>query len=203
MRRLALLVSAVAVVLPLGLAAPPPASACAGCGPSWAELKASHLIALAWYRGRSGSRLVFDVVDVLKGPEARTLRLVPWNGLPGPSPWGRWLLLPEGDGITGGFRVSANGTVTSALTGEGQPADYPATLAAWYRALGLRPPDTSTAAAPLAPPSPAPGRPAPLLLAAALAGGWAMLRRLGGARPLARRRQRAGSRSASEAPPSP
>lgn len=185
-RRIALVLAVVALALSAGLAAPSPASACVGCDTTFREfVDGSPSIVLASYRGRVGSHVVFDVIDVLKGPALRTVRFEPTDFSPGPRPWGRWLLAPAGDLPVGGvmdgglmvegFRVSAGGTVTNTLPGEGAVNVYPHTLAGWYRALGLRLPDTATA--PVAAP-PAPLRaPVVLLAGAGLLGALLALRR--------------------------
>jgi len=188
MRRIALLVALLAATLGLGLAGPPPAAACVGCATQFKEfVDGNSPIVLARYRGRSVSGVLFDVIDVLKGTSMRTLLFRATDTLPGPQPSGRWLLAPQQYRPVGGvvdcgvmadgFRVGADGTVTNAQGGEGAVVGYPRTLAGWYRALGLRPPDTSTAAEAPVQPAPGPALPATLLLAAALAGAGAALRR--------------------------
>jgi hypothetical protein len=177
MRRVAHLIAAVAV-LAAGLATPPSAAACVGCDVTFeALIRSSPSIVLAEYRGVSRSRAVFEVIDVLKGPRIQSIRLEPTVGLPGRRPWGRWLLFPSQGVMDVGFRVGTTGTVTNALTGEGQTNVYPGTLAGWYRALGLRLPDTSSAAGPPGPTAPGQSLPAPPLLAAAFLGAAAALRR--------------------------
>lgn len=170
MRRLLLLAALATTVLLAGLAVPRPAVACTGCSPSWEELRDSPVIVLAQYRGRSGFRITFDIIDVLKGPEVRTLHLNSGNGMPPGSPYGRWLLIPDGIHLSYAFRVSEWGAVRNGWTGEGEPRGYPRTLAGWYRALGLAVPDTaSLPAAQLAPGSRGPAGPL-VLLAGALLG---------------------------------
>jgi hypothetical protein len=188
MRRIGLLVSSFAVTLGLGLAGPPPAAACVGCSTTFKELvDGSPSIVLANYRGRSGSHVMFDVIDVLKGPDIRSVLFLP-TGLLGGRTWGSWLLAPVGDMLAGavkdggamtiGFRVSAGGAVKNAVGGEGAVVGYPLTLAGWYRTLGLSMPDTATTPGPRlsAPAVPTPLA-VPLLLLAAIAGASAALLR--------------------------
>ena len=185
-RRIMLTLAAVAIALSVGLAAPTPARACLGCGPSWQQFyDASDTIVLARYLGRSGRLSSFEVVDVLKGRSSRTLRLQTADDLGRPRVWSLWILTPYERRVSvWSFRVDPDGSVLNMEVGEGYFADYPRTLAGWYRALGLRPPDTSTAGAgPPGQPAPGPSLPPPLLLVAALLGGAAALRRLRGARP--------------------
>ena len=189
MRTFALLTATISL-LAIGLVAPGRAEADTPGSPSWADLKGQPLIVLAEYRGHTGSRLdrryVFDVLDVLKGPEVRTLRLEAGNLMPPGDLHGRWLLLPDDDVLFWCFRVSPSGVVANPFTGEAQALHYPRTLAGWYRALGLSVPDTGTL--PPARPSPDPPGPAePLvLLLGALLGAALTQRRL--ARPSRRPR---------------
>jgi hypothetical protein len=158
MARTRLMLLILSLAAGLGLSTPTPVAACSGCDTSFREFVATHpSIVLASYRGRSGPYVLFDVIDVLKGPSLRVVMLEPTDRSPGPRPWGRWLLAPTGslavDGridsgvMVEGFRVSPSGIVTNSLPGSGAVNVYPRTLAGWYRALGLGMPDTSTAVA--------------------------------------------------------
>jgi hypothetical protein len=173
-RRIALSLAVSAMALSAGLASPLSVAARAACETDTCTLiRDSTSIVLARYRGTSGAFALFDVVDMLKGPSVRTERIRS-NYFAPYSPRGRWLFVTNPDFGTM-FRVSASGVVTDVFTGEGEPNDYPSTLAAWYRALGLRLPDSSTAPS-AAPPLP-PDSPVVLLAGAGLLGALLALRR--------------------------
>jgi len=170
----ALLLTFAAVVVSAVLAVAPATAASAACETDTCLLiHNSRSIELVRYRGTSGAFALFDVLDVLKGPAARTDR-VRANYFSPYSPRGTWLLV-LGPDFSPIFRVSASGAVKDLFTGEGEPHDYPTTLAAWYRALGLRPPDTATASA--AATTVTPGTPLVLLASAAILGALLALRR--------------------------
>ena len=177
MRMPALVAAALAATL--ALATPQAVAARTPCETDTCRLiHDSTSIVLAQYRGTSGAFALFDVIDVLKGPARQTER-IRTNYFAPFSPRGRWIFITNPDFGTI-FRVSASGVVTDLFTGAGEPNDYPSSLAAWYRALGLRLPDTSASAASSQPGAPGSGLPVPLLVAAALLGGASALRRRGG-----------------------
>ena len=124
--------------------------------PTWKELIGLPVIALVDFQRRSVERLVFGVVDVLKGPSTRTLRLVP-NGVFPHGAAGRFIILIDGKWLHYAFKVTSAGRVTSVWTGATRPHHYPRTLAGWYRKLGLAVPDTAT----LSPAQPAKDAPQP------------------------------------------
>jgi hypothetical protein len=189
MRGVVIAIAVVSCLLAV-LAAPMPALACRDCTAEFRWfLQDYDQIVLAEYRGRSGSRIEFDVIDVFKGPEVRTLRLEPMQGMPGPHPRGRWIIYQTKSLVSNGFRVSADGTVMLLFDGAGRPGGYPRTLAGWYRALGLRMPDTSSVAPGVTPTPPSPGSAMPILfLVCATFGAVAALRRLEKAGRVARTR---------------
>jgi hypothetical protein len=150
MRRFSALAIALSATLFLVLAAPPRATACAGCTTSFQEfVQGNDRIVVARYDGRVDGRFVYHVLDVLKGRSPATIRFKydPADGLRHPI-GSRWLFSTDvpPDGLIRAnvlFRVSPNGAVTPTESGEGR-VEAPDTLIGWYAAIA-RIPDTSTA----------------------------------------------------------
>jgi hypothetical protein len=169
----------------LVLAAPPSANACTSCPITFREFfQHNERIVLARYTGRSHGLFEYRVLDVLKGRSPATIRFKydPADGL---HSWigSRWLFSTDvpPDGLiraNAAFRVAADGAVTPTETGAGR-VEAPDTLAGWYAAIAALP-DTATATSVDHAVTADPSREAPALfvVAAAVLGGLATLRRL-------------------------
>ena len=183
-RRFTALAIALSAALSLVLAAPPRATACAGCITTFQEfVRGNDRIVLARYDGRVDGRFVYHVLDVLKGRSPATIRFKydPADGLHPPI-GSRWLFStyvpPDGlIRVNVLFRVGPNGAVTPTESGEGR-VEAPNTLAGWHQAIAQAP-DTSTATSAEESASVNDYRqpPIPLLVAVAVLGGVATLRR--------------------------
>jgi hypothetical protein len=194
MRRFSALAIALSAAVSLVLAVPPRATACTSCPTSFQEfVQHADEIVLARYDGRVDGRFVYHVLDVLKGRSPATIRFKydPADGLHPPIR-SRWLFStyvpPDGlIRVNVLFRVSPNGAVTPTESGEGR-VEAPDTLAGWYAAIA-RVPDTSTATAAEEAMSVNGPRQSTILLLIAVAvfGAGATLRRLGSNRGIMNR----------------
>jgi hypothetical protein len=184
-RRFCALAIALSATLFLVLAAPPRATACAGCTTSFQEfVQGNDRIVLARYDGRVDGRFVYHVLDVLKGRSPATIRFKydPADRLRHPI-GSRWLFSTDvpPDGLIRAnvlFRVSPNGAVTPTESGEGS-VEAPDTLAGWYQAIAHLPETSTVASAEEAASVEGPRKPSILaLIAVAVLGAIATLRRL-------------------------